>query len=139
MRTMPVRRALLEAIFSQMPQRLDRKAAATTKTTIRWCITGRPDGGTDVYQLEVDNGTCRVHRGETGAEPRVTITLDGAEFVKLATANSDPMQAYFKGRISLAGDVMVAARMRSLFRVPGKTDSGSGSGGQPVSTVSSSR
>lgn len=133
----PVRRVLLEAIFRQMPQRLDPKSAAGVKTAIRWRITGRPDGGTDVYQLEIENGSCRLRRGEGGPEPRVTITLDGAEFLQLATANTDPTQAYFKGRIALAGDVMLAARMRSLFRVPGT--GGSQAGGQPVSTVSSSR
>lgn len=135
----PVRRVVLEAIFRQMPQRLDRKSAAGITTAIRWCITGRPDGGTDVYQVEIENGSCRVRRGEGGPEPRVTITLDGAEFLRVATANTEPTQAYFKGRISLSGDVMLAARMRSLFRSPGRGTSGTQAGDQPVSTVSSSR
>lgn len=135
----PVRRVVLDAIFRQMPQHLDRKAAGGMKTAIRWCITGRADGGTDLYQLEIENGACRVRRGEELPEPRVTITLDGAEFVRVATANSDPVQAYFKGRITLAGDVMVAARMQSLFRVPGKQAPSPPAGNQSVSTVSSSR
>ncbi len=135
----PVRKVVLEAIFRQMPQRLDPKSAAGVNTAIRWQITGRADGGTDIYQLEIENGSCRVRRGEGGPEPRVTITLDGAEFLRLATANTEPTQAYFKGRIALAGDVMAAARMRSLFRVPGSGGSGTQAGDQPVSTVSSSR
>ena len=135
----PVRRVVLEAIFRQMPQRLDRRAAAGMTAAIRWCITGRADGGTDVYQVEIENGECRVRRGEGGPEPRLTITLDGAEFLRLATANSEPTQAYFKGRIALAGDVMLAARMRSLFRSPGDGATGQRSGDQSVSTVSSSR
>lgn len=136
----PVRKVVLEAIFRQMPQRLDRKAAAGMTTAIRWCITGRPDGGTDIYQVEIDDGDCRVRRGAGGPEPRVTITLDGAEFLRLATANTEPTQAYFKGRIALSGDVMLAARMRSLFRSPGEGAPRQRSGDQPpVSTVSSSR
>ncbi len=135
----PLRRVVLEAIFRQMPQRLDRKAAAGMTTAIRWCITGRADGGTDLYQVEIENGDCRVRRGEGGPDPRVTITLDGAEFLRLATGNTEPTQAYFKGRIALSGDVMLAARMRTLFRSPGEGMSGEQSADQPVSTVSSSR
>ncbi len=126
MRT-PARRVLLDAIFWQMTQHLDAKAARGMRTAIRWRITGRTDGGADVYQLEVENGACRVHRGEGGSEPNLTITLDAAEFVRLATANSNPMQAYFKGRIAVAGDVMLAARLQSLFRMPGRRASPAGS------------
>jgi putative sterol carrier protein len=50
----------------------------------------------------------------------VTITAEAAEFVRLATGNSDPMNAYFRGRIQLAGDIMFAAKLQSLFRVPGR-------------------
>jgi putative sterol carrier protein len=53
------------------------------------------------------------------APPKLTITVDGAEFLRLATGNSDPVKAYFTGRVSLAGDVMVAAKASGLFRIPG--------------------
>jgi putative sterol carrier protein len=54
--------------------------------------------------------------------------------VRLATGTSDPVNAYFSGRVALAGDIMLAAKLRSLFRIPGRTRPG-----QPVRTVSSSR
>jgi hypothetical protein len=34
------------------------------------------------------------------------------------------MQAYFKGRIQLTGDIMVAAKMAQMFRMPGPGGSG---------------
>ncbi len=117
MRT-PARRVILEGIFRQMPQQLDRERAAGLSSSMRWCITGRPDGTADVYQLEIADGTCHVVRGSAAGEPRVTVTVDGVEFLKLATGNSDPMHAYFGGRMKLAGDVMLAAKLASLFRVP---------------------
>ena len=119
MRT-PARRVVLEGIFRQMPQHFDRRRAAGVDATIRWCVTGRPDGGADTYELRIADGTCRVRHGANGADARLTITLDGAEFVKLATGNSDPMQAYFSRRITLAGDVMLAAKLQSLFRIPAR-------------------
>jgi predicted lipid carrier protein YhbT len=119
MRT-PARRVVLEGIFRQMPQHFDRRRADGVEATIRWCVTGRPDGGTDTYELRIADGTCRVRHGSNRDDARLTITLDGAEFVKLATGNCDPMQAYFSRRITLAGDIMLAAKLQSLFRIPAR-------------------
>ena len=129
----PVGRAVLEAIFWQMPQHFDRKAAADMDATIRWHITGGPGGARDTYELQIDHGRCRARRGENHAEPRLTITVGAAEFVRLVTGNADPMHAYFTGQLALAGDIMLAAKLQSLFRVPGGSRPR-----QPVSTVSAS-
>ena len=124
----PARRAVLEGIFWQMPQYIDRTLARGVNSSVRWCITGRTDGGTDIYQLEIEEGSCRVIRGSSARDAGLTITLDAAEFLRLATGGSDPMRAYFTGRVMLTGDVMVAAKLASLFRIPvpsrGKPDSG---------------
>jgi putative sterol carrier protein len=125
----PARRALLDGIFWQMPRQLDAKAAANVKTAIRWNITGRPDEGVDTYLLEVENGTARTNRGSEGPEPKLTITMDGVEFLRLISGNSDPMAAYLKGRIQLAGDIMVAAQLAQMFKMPGGGAGGSGEGG----------
>ena len=114
----PARRPVLDGIFWQMPRQVDPAAAMGTRTEIRWVITGRADAGTDVYQLVVEDGQARTERGEIG-DPQLTVTLDGVEFLRLASGNSDPMQAYLTGRIQLSGDIMVAAKMAQLFQMPG--------------------
>jgi putative sterol carrier protein len=130
----PIRRVVLEAIFWQMPQHFDGKAARGMETTIRWHITRHPGGAADTYELQIADGRCRARRGEGEDQPRLTIAVDAVEFVKLATGNSEPMNAYFSGRVALGGDVMLAAKLRSLFRIPGRARPR-----QPVRTVSSSR
>ncbi len=127
----PARKPLLDGIFWQMPRQLDAKQAVGVNSSIRWCITGRADGGVDTYQLELEEGRCRVIRGAGGADPRLTITIDGVEFLRLVSGNSDPMQAYFKGRIQLAGDIMVAAKLASLFGLPGADRAPKGGGRGP--------
>jgi SCP-2 sterol transfer family len=57
------------------------------------------------------------------------VTMDAVEFLKLASGNLDPMQAYFKGRIELSGDIMVAAKLAQLFKMPGGGNGDSGGGG----------
>jgi putative sterol carrier protein len=127
----PARRALLDGIFWQMPKQLETKHATKVKTAIRWSITGRADDGVDTYLLVVENGAARTTRGTDGPAPKLTITMDGVEFLRLVSGNSDPMAAYFKGRIQLAGDIMVAAQLAQMFRTPGGSpnrDSGTSNG-----------
>jgi alkyl sulfatase BDS1-like metallo-beta-lactamase superfamily hydrolase len=123
------RKPILDAIFWQMPKQLDTAQAKGVSSTIRWCITGRPDGGSDIYGLVLEDGRARIVKGEHGPEARLTITMDALEFLKLVSGNSDPMQAYFTGRITLAGDIMVAAKLATLFKIPGAGEGGNGSGG----------
>ena len=115
----PARKPLLDGIFWQMPKQLDERQAQGVTTSIRWCLTGRTDGGTDTYQLELADGRARVIRGDDGPDPRLTVTLDAVDLLRLVSGNLDPMQAYFKGEIALTGDIMVAAKLATLFRMPG--------------------
>ena len=50
----------------------------------------------------------------TGAAGRVASSL----IVRLASGGLDPMQAYFKRRLQLSGDIMLAAKLTALFRIP---------------------
>jgi putative sterol carrier protein len=130
----PVRRAVLEGIFRQMPRHVNRKNATGVNAVIRWRITRGADGAdADVYELVLDDGRCRARRGSS-AEPHLTITLDAAEFVRLATGNSDPVKAYLTGSVMLGGDIMLAAKLQALFRIPGAAGPA-----QSRRTVSSSR
>jgi hypothetical protein len=117
----PARLAVLEGIFWQIPQRFDPSRAAGVDAMVRWSITGRGDGGVDTYELLIADERCRVRRGYSGRRAHVTITLSGVELVQLAAGNSDPMQAYFKRRIKLSGDIMLAARLAKLFRVSARS------------------
>jgi predicted lipid carrier protein YhbT len=113
----PVRRVVLDAIFWQMPQQLDRRGATGVDATVRWVVTGRGDGGSDVYDLVISEGRGRISRSGRHV-PRLTITLGAAELVRLASGGLDPMQAYFKRRLQLSGDIMLAAKLTGLFRIP---------------------
>jgi alkyl sulfatase BDS1-like metallo-beta-lactamase superfamily hydrolase len=120
----PARKPLLDGIFWQMPKQLDGEQSIGVTTAIRWDITGRADGETDTYLLALENGQARTSKGTDGERAggvRLTITMDGVEFLRLVSGNLDPMQAYFKGHIQLTGDIMVAAKMAQMFRMPGAT------------------
>jgi alkyl sulfatase BDS1-like metallo-beta-lactamase superfamily hydrolase len=124
----PARRPLLDGIFWQMPKQLDAARAAGVRSSVRWRITGRADDGADTYDLLLIDGHARTVRGGDGQQPRLTITVDGVEFLRLVSGNSDPMKAYFTGRIQIEGDIMVAAKLAALFRMPGPRQDPDGNG-----------
>ena len=123
----PARRLVLGGIFWQMPRHLDRRRAAAVTAAIRWQITGRADGGQDTFDVVLTDGRARVKRGGGAEVPRLTITIDGAEFLRVAVGSSNPVNAYLNGKLALRGDVMQAARLTMLFRIP------TGASGSPAS------
>jgi putative sterol carrier protein len=129
----PVRRPVLDGIFWQMPRHVNRKAASDVQAVVHWHITGTAERPVDVYELVLEGGRCKARRGSS-ADPQLTIRLDAAELVRLATGNSDPIKAYFGGSVVLGGDIMLAAKMQALFRIPRAARAP-----QSRSTVSSSR
>lgn len=118
----PARRMILESVFWKMPQRIDRRRAAGVDAAVLWRIGGRPDGGTDDFRLLISDGTARTVRvrSENDASPRpvLTLTIDGVDLLKLISGGLDPMRGYMAGRIGLAGDIMFAAKLGGMFRMP---------------------
>jgi putative sterol carrier protein len=116
----PARRMILEGVFWRMPQRLDARRANGVDAAVLWRIGGRPDGATDDFRLVIANGSARTLRGASDAPPPpvLTVTIGGSDFLRLISGTLDPMRAYLTGRIGLAGDVMFAAKLGSMFRIP---------------------
>jgi len=114
----PARRAILEGIFWQMPRYLDRGRAVGVNAAVLWRIGGRENGTTDDFRLVIAQSRARVDRGAESKAPIVTMTIDAVDFLRLITGALDPMQAYFGGKIELAGDIMFAAKLGGLFRLP---------------------
>ena len=108
---------MLDEIFRRFPEYLDADRTRGLRAAVKWKITGRADGEADRYLLLVDDGSCRVEK-DAVAEPRATITLDGADFLRLVTGNASPPMMFMRGRLRVAGDLAFAARLTSLFRIP---------------------
>lgn len=116
--TTPLRRVVLDLVFWQLPRHLNDSNRAGPEATVRWRITDASGDASDVYEVVFAGQTCRTHRGARSDDVRLTITIERAEFLRLITGTSDPMQAYFKRRLALSGDIMFAAKLVSMFRIP---------------------
>jgi len=115
----PARRPIVESIFWLMPRYLNRTRTRGLYVAVRWRVKAdASDTEPDIYDVVIADGRCRVLRGASGPPPLATITLEAAELLLLATGRSNAMQAYFAGRLGLRGDIVQAAQLTTLFRIP---------------------
>jgi putative sterol carrier protein len=113
-----VRTLVLDGIFSQMAEHFHGEKAGHTEAVIEWQILDRPDGGHDRYQVVVTGGTCSVEKDGEHA-PRVTFKLKSVDFLKLVSGNAGGPTMFMTGKLKIDGDLMFAAGVQSLFRIPG--------------------
>jgi putative sterol carrier protein len=113
----PIRGLILDEIFRRFPEYAQRSRIAGLDTAVRFKITGRADGDVDRYEVEIRNGEVRTGR-ELEVDPRATIVMDGADFLKLVTGNSNPVMAFITGKLKIRGDLGFAAQLPGLFRIP---------------------
>jgi putative sterol carrier protein len=84
---------------------------------IHWRITGRPDGSEDHWEVVVGDGRC-VASAEPTSDPRVTLKLDGVEFLKLVTGNASGPMMFMSGKLKIEGDLMFATQIQGMFTIP---------------------
>ena len=110
------RDVLLDEIFRRMPEQFDPERGGDAEAVIEWQIT-RPDGEPDRWQLTIRDGRCTCARG-VEADPDVSYRVGPVDFVKLITGVEHGPKMFVFGRLRIRGNLMLAARMQSWFRMP---------------------
>ena len=110
-----IRGLILGEVFGRMGEQYS--GGRKTRAVIHWKILDRPGGGYDHYETVLDSGECTVN-SPPEHEPRVTIRLSGAQFLRLASGNASPATLFFTGKLKLSGDIGFAAGLSNLFNIP---------------------
>lgn len=87
---------------------------------VHFKILDRPDehgGGYDHYEVIFAEGACRASDSPE-RDPKVTIKVNGVHFLKLAANKASGPVLFMTGKLKLEGDVMLASRLTSFFRIP---------------------
>ena len=71
-------------------------------------------GKTHTYQVAVAEGKCSIKPGSPD-KARVTLTIALPDFLRLVTGKIKGQQAFFNGKLKLAGDMMFAMTQESWF------------------------
>ena len=109
---------ILTEIFRRMPERFEPSRAPNEEAVIEWRISERPDGGHDVYQIVISAGTCTLAE-DRHPDPRVAYEIGPLDFLKLISGNASCPQLFLVCRLKIHGDLFLAARVQSMFKVPG--------------------
>jgi putative sterol carrier protein len=113
----PDRSKILDEVFRRFPNQFRADRAGTTNAVIHWHIGGRADGVDDHFEVLVTDGTCTIS-GTPDAEPNLTITVAGAEFLQLLSGSANPMMLFMTGKLKAKGDLALAANLGNLFDLP---------------------
>ncbi|MEV0899209.1 SCP2 sterol-binding domain-containing protein [Actinoplanes sp. NPDC049802] len=108
---------VLVPLVEGMPEVFRADRAGTLDIVVHWRVTGRPDGGEDVFELHIAGGRCVVRDPGTQA-PQLTLWLDALDFVKMTTGNAGARMLFLRGKLRARGDLGLVNRFPALFDVP---------------------
>ena len=111
------RSAVLTDLVAGMPDVFRADRAGGVEAVVHWHVTGRPDGGDDVFELRIADRQCAVSPRATDT-PRLVLHLDGPNFVKMATGNANARMLFLRGRLRARGDLGLVNKFPTLFDVP---------------------
>jgi len=112
-----LREQILDAVFDRMPALFRPDRAGSTNAVVHWTITGRPDGGSDTYEVVIADGTCTTRKTPQD-EPRLTLTMGPVEFLKVISGDGNPVMMFMTGKLKAKGDLGLAANIANLFDIP---------------------
>jgi hypothetical protein len=113
-----VREIALREIFRRMPEYLRPARAAGFDAVVAWQITGAggPAGEVDKFWIRISDGRCTL-LGDQPDGSDISIRTDPATLLRVVTGVEDPVMAVLKERLSVRGDLALAARLTKIFAV----------------------
>ncbi len=103
-----------ELVFNHEKAFLAEKAAGL-EAIVQYHLTG-DEGGDFIIQIGDDK--CSVSEG-VAEDPVMTMTADGEYFRDVLLGKEDGMKGFMDGKLQLAGDLNLAMKLTSFFKMGG--------------------
>lgn len=100
-------------LMEKMPGAFIPEKAVGLDAVIQFKFTGAEAG--DWYAV-IKDGKVTVEKG-THDSPKMTLTADSSDYVKIFTGELDGMQAFMQGKLKLAGDLNLAMKLTQMFKI----------------------
>ncbi|HET7145369.1 MAG TPA: SCP2 sterol-binding domain-containing protein [Anaerolineales bacterium] len=100
-------------LMTKMPGAFIPEKAAGLEAIIQFIFTGAEPGE---WYAVVKDGKVEVAKG-AHASPKMTLTADSADYVKIFTGEMDGMQAFMQGKLKLTGDLNLAMKLTQMFKI----------------------
>ena len=103
-----------ELVFNHEKAFLPEKAVGL-EAIVQYHLTG-DEGGDFIIQIGDDK--CSVSEG-VSEDPVMTMTADGIYFRDVLLGKEDGMKGFMEGKLQLAGDLNLAMKLTSFFKMGG--------------------
>ena len=103
----------LETLMSRMPKAFIPEKAEGVEAVIQYKLTG--DEGGD-WIITIGEGKCTVEPGIADS-PTMTLSADAQDYKDVVTGKENAMQALMQGKLKLAGDLNLAMKLTSYFKL----------------------
>lgn len=103
----------IDRMMASMPESFIPEAAAGVDATIQYHLTG--EAASD-WAIQIADGTCTVNEG-TIDNPTLTLTMDSNDYVDMIAGRLNGMSAFMSGQLQLDGDIMLATRLFTMFKM----------------------
>lgn len=103
----------VEQLMEKMPGAFLPDKAQGVDAVVQFKFTGAEAGE---WYAAIKDGKVDVARG-THPTPKMTLTADSTDYVKIFTGELDGMQAFMQGKIKLAGDLNLAMKLMQMFKM----------------------
>jgi putative sterol carrier protein len=100
-------------LMEKMPGAFIAEKGQGVDAVIQFKFTGAEAGD---WNATIKDGKVNVGRG-THPSPKMTLTADSSDYVKIFTGELDGMQAFMQGKIKLAGDLNLAMKLMQMFKI----------------------
>ncbi len=100
-------------LMSKMPMAFLPEKAPGLVAIIQFKFSGAEAGD---WFATIRDGKCSVEQG-VSPSPKMTLSADSADYVKIFTGELDGMQAFMAGKLKLAGDLSLAMKLMTMFKI----------------------
>ena len=104
----------IQQMMEQMPEAFVPERAVGLKALLLIRFTGAEAGE---WVITIQDGKCTVVSGTT-PKPQLTLTMDSQDYKDMVFGKLNSMTAFMQGKIKLSGDISLAMRFASLFKLP---------------------
>jgi putative sterol carrier protein len=110
---------VLEEVFRRFPDFIDVEKAKDLRLSVGFRIGGRKDGEVDRYVVHIADGVCTIETSPPEGQHRdATITVEGADFLRLATGQLHPVRGVLTGALKVRGDRTKALALNAVMVPP---------------------
>jgi putative sterol carrier protein len=101
-------------LMSLMPKAFVPEKAGDLEAVIQFNLAG--EGGGD-WAVMISEGSCSVKQG-IAENPKLTLSAQASDYLDIITGKVNAMSAFAEGKIKLKGDLGLAMKLMTFFKLP---------------------